>query len=360
MSSKIFKQSLSVSIAMAAIAFADGAFAVLGAGIPVYCYNCEEGSSNAAHAILDGMRLQTEALLNARDYTMRTGSSFDTAIASATGVTQQRIKNAYNMDPSIAKPRLACSQVATSGVRSASSGGTASLRRSLIAKTTENNYRGANLPPGESRKEYSVTNVIEVLGDEEASPAEVLMSQAPIANNTATINRHRKIKDATVNPFPVELPPEEEIKRIKTRGSQGEREGLAQMYALMARQISAQSITDDDEANRIQFIPSDPFKDQLSYITEGMDDETKALWSTGKLSNYQLDKLGASYRALSPTWIKQTSTNPSEIGLLREIALELAELLHQTGQSNKILREGNILQALKESREASRDGLRTR
>ncbi|WP_219096309.1 hypothetical protein [Pseudomonas sp. UMAB-40] len=329
-------------------------------GIPVYCYNCQEATNNAAHSNLDGLRLQTEALLNGMDYILRTNSGFNTAIASGAGVTQQRIQNAYKMDPTIAKPRLACSQAATAGVRSGSTGASNKLRQALVAKTSANNYRGANLPPGESRKEYSVQKVIDVLGEEDADPAEVLTSRAPIPNEASAIAEHRKIKDATVNPFPVELPPEEEIQRIKKKGSQGERENLARSYALMARQISAQSVLDEDESNRIQFVKSDPFKDQLSYMTEGMDDDTKKLWSSGQLSNYQVEKLGASYRAMSPTWIKQMSSAASPEAIQKEIMLEMAEMLHQQGIANDLQRQGNILSALKESREVSTTGLQTR
>ena len=329
-------------------------------GIPVYCYNCQEATHNAAHSILDGQRLQTEALLNGMDYILRTNSGFNTAIAQGSGVTQQRIQNAYKMDPTIAKPRLACSQAATAGVRSGSTGASNKLRQALVAKTQANNYRGANLPPGESRKEYSVQKVIDVLGDEEVDPAEVIMSRSPIPNDAAAIAEHRKVKDATVNPFPIELPPEEEIQRIKKKGSQGERENLARSYGLMAKQISAQSVLDEDESNRIQFVKSDPFKDQLSYMTEGMDDDTKKLWTTGQLSNYQVEKMGASYRVMSPTWIKQQSSTASPEAVQKEIMLELAELLHQQGITNDLLRQSNILAAMKESREVSSSTLLNR
>lgn len=329
-------------------------------GIPVYCMSCDETVKDATHSTLDGIRLQTEALLNGMDYMLRTSSGFDTAIASGAGVTQQRIQNAYKMDPTIAKPRLACSQAATAGVRAGSAGATNKLRKTLVSKTSANNYRGANLPPGESRKEYSVQKVIEILGDEEAEPAEVVMSRSPIPNESGAIAKHRKVKDAVVNPFPVELPPEEEIQRIKTKGSQGERENLARSYALLARQVSAQSVLDEDESNRIQFVKSDPFKDQLSYMTEGMDDDTKKLWSSGQLSNYQVEKLGASYRAMSPTWIKQISSAASPEAVNKEIALQLAEMLHQQGIANDLQRQNNILSALKETREVSNAGLQTR
>jgi hypothetical protein len=353
----VSKNLLRGAVAIAMLALAGESSAV---GIPVYCYNCQESTNNAAHSILDGQRLQTEALLNGMDYILRTSSGFNTAITSGAGVTQQRIQNAYKMDPTIAKPRLACSQAATAGVRSGSTGASNKLRQALVAKTSANNYRGANLPPGESRKEYSVQKVIDILGDEEADPAEVVLSRSPIPNEAAAIAEHRKVKDATVNPFPVELPPEEEIQRIKTKGSQGERENLARSYALMARQISAQSVLDEDESNRIQFVKSDPFKDQLSYMTEGMDDDTKKLWTTGQLSNYQVEKLGASYRALSPTWIKQMSSAASPEAIQKDILLAIAEMLHQQGIANDLQRQNNILAALKESREVSNTGLQTR
>lgn len=336
---------------------AEHAFAT---GIPVFCYNCQEATSNAAHAVLDGIRMQTEALLNAQDYVLRTQSGFDVAIASAQGVTEQRIKNAYAMDPSIAKPRLACSQKNTATVRAAAGGSVTQLRKALVSKTSDYNSRGANLAPGESRKEYAIKNVIDVLGDETSKPAEVLLSQSPIPNDAAAIAAHRKVKDVAINPFPIELPSEEDIKRIKSNGSQGEKEKLAQSYALNTRLITAQSITDEDEASRIQLISSESFKEQIDYMTEAMDSETRKLWLTGKLSSYQIEKLGASYRALSPRWITQMTASPSPEAVNKEIMLELAELLHQQGIANEISRKQMMLAALKEIREASQDGMTTR
>jgi hypothetical protein len=92
-------------------------------------------------------------------------------------------------------------------------------------------------------------------------------------------------------------------------------------------------------------------------MTESMDADTKALWSTGKLSAYQVEELSANYRANSPTWIKQISAGASSDAIMKEIALEMAELLKQTNMTNHLLRQGNILSALRESREVSGSGL---
>lgn len=351
------KNFLRAAVAIAIIAASKSAFAT---GIPVYCYNCQDATYNAAHSIIDAIRMQTEAQMNAQDYQMRTTLGVQTAIATSQGVTEQRIKNAYTMDPSISKPRLACSQAATSSVRSGAKGASSAARKVLSSKTATYNSRGANLPPGESRKEYSITKVLEVFAEKEDADPTIIISDEPITNDAAAIAQHRKVRDATVNPYPVELPPEEEIKRIEKNGSQGEREGLSQMIVLMSRQQTAQFILDQDESKRIQYINSDTFKDQLSYYVEGMDKDTKAQWDTGKLSGYQIDELGSNYRALSPTWIKQQSSNASEVALLKELVLGQAEQLYQQGIMNKYLREQSILTAMKEIREISKDGLQTR
>lgn len=354
MGSKII---IKAALGLAVLAASNSAFAT---GIPVFCFNCQDATYNAAHSIIDAIRMQTEAQMNAQDYQMRTTLGVQTAIATSQGVTEQRIKNAYAMDPAIAKPRLACSQAATSSVRSGAKGASTSARKVLSSKTSSYNSRSANLPPGESRKEYSITKVLEVFAlDEDADPT-IIVSDDPITNDAAAIAKHRKVRDATVNPYPVELPPAEEIKRIEKNGSQGEREGLSQMKVLASRQEAAQFILDQDESKRIQFINSDSFKEQLNYYLEGMDKDTRAKWETGKLSGYQVDELGANYRALSPTWIKQQSSNPSEIGLLKELVLGQAEQLYQQGIMNRYLREQSIISAMKEVREISKDGLQTR
>lgn len=351
------KTLLQIALSAAFLAGASKSFAT---GIPVYCYNCQDATFNAAHSIIDAMRMQTEAILNANDYVMRTSLGIQTAIATSQGITEQRIKNAYTMDPAMAKPRLACSQAATAGIRSGSKGASTAVRKVLASKTATYNSRGANLPPGESRKEYSITKVLEVFADKEKADSTIILSGEPIPNDAAAIAKHRLVRDATTNPYPVELPPAEEIKRIEKNGSQGEREGLSQMKVLMSRQEAAQFILDQDESSRIQYINSNSFKDQLSYYVEDMDKETKALWEAGKLSSYQVDELGANYRALSPTWIKQISTSVSEVSLMKEMVLAQAELLYQQGLNNKYQREQTILSAMKEIRDISKDGLQTR
>lgn len=349
---------LKAAITLAVLASTPKAFAIP-SGIPVYCFNCQDATYNAAHSIIDATRMQTEALLNAADYQMRTTLAVQTAAVMADGVTKQRIQNAYASDPAIAKPRLACSQTATANIRSGATGAATSVRKALGAKTAQYNSRGANLPPGESRKEYSVSKVIEIFKKDDTDPA-VILDDAPITNDADAIAKHREVRDATTNPFPVELPPVEEIKRIESNGSQGEREGLSQMRVLASRQLAAQFILDQDESKRIQYINSDTFKEQLNYYTEGMDSEKKKEWTTGKLSNYQVDELSANYRAMSPTWIKQQSASVSEIQLLKELVLEQAELLRQQWLMNKHQREQSILAAMKEIREVSKDGLQTR
>lgn len=89
-------------------------------GIPVYCFNCEEATKNSAHAILDGIRSQTEALVNALDYVARLEGRIDQQKA----VADSKIKNSYAMEPSLgAKPRAACGQYAAAGLRSSGASG---------------------------------------------------------------------------------------------------------------------------------------------------------------------------------------------------------------------------------------------
>lgn len=350
--------SAAIIVASLSLQFApEEAFAI---GIPVYCYNCQDAAFNAAHTIADAIRLQTEALINADDYVMRTTKSVDVAIATAKGVTEQRIKNAYAMDPSIAKPRAACSQAGAAGVRAAAGGAAAAVRKVLSAKTAEYNGRGMNLSPGESRKEYSVTKVIQVLGDSTVDPAGSVMDNTPLPNDSAAIAANRKVRDAVVNPFPVELPSAEEVERIKNKGSAGEREGLAQAQALMARQLTAQYVFDQDQSKRIQNISTDNYSQVLAYYIESMDADTKTKWSTGKISASQLDEMMSNYRAMSPTWSKQYSASASDSMVMKELLFTNAEQLRQQYVQNELLRQANLLAAMRESRQVSQAGLQTR
>ncbi|MDH4602450.1 hypothetical protein [Pseudomonas syringae] len=329
-------------------------------GIPVYCFNCQEGSSNAAHAILDGIRSQTEALLNAMDYSMRAQEKLATAREVAMGSTAEKIKNSYAMEPSLgAKPRAACGQYGAAGLRATAQSSGPQLRQALTKRTQAHNNQGRNLAKGEPRKDYSINQIISVLDDpkEPVFSGEMIMSNKPVSGEDfSALEKLRQKQELVVNPYPVEMPTEDDVKRIKANGSAEEKTNLAQTIALQKRQEIGQYVLDEAFERNIQRLDPTAIKymiqDLDSYLSE---DQKRAL--NGKISPNQLDELMATYRVRSEEWVKSATTSPSEAMARREMMLSNAEILNQVWESKQVLNQILRVLAFSDVRNVSKDGM---
>lgn len=349
--------SLCVAITSSVWLFAEPVYAT---GIPVYCFNCQEGSSNAAHAILDGIRSQTEALLNAMDYSMRAQEKLATAREVASGSTAQKIKNSYDMEPSLgAKPRAACAQYGAAGLRATAQSSGPQLRQALTKRTQAHNNQGRNLAKGEPRKDYSINQIITVLDDpkDPVFSGEMLLADTPVSGEDfSALEKLRQKQELVVNPYPVEMPTEEDIKRIKSNGSAEEKNNLAQTIALQKRQEIGQYVLDEAFERNIQRLDPSAIQYMIQDLAPFLsDDQKRAL--KGKISPNQLDELMATYRVRSDEWVKSATTSPSEAMARRELMLSNAEILNQLWDQKKVLNQILRVLAFSEVRNVSKDGM---
>ncbi|MDH0959055.1 hypothetical protein EGJ86_19470 [Pseudomonas sp. o96-267] len=355
-----FKQTLlATAILSAGLLFnADDANAT---GIPVYCYNCQEGSSNAAHSILDGIRNQTEALLNAMDYTMRATQKITTVREVATAVAEQKINNSYEMEPSLgAKPRVACGQMGAAALR-ASSGGTSKAVREVLAKNTSAyNQRNRKLASGEPRRDYAIKQILDTLDDAEepVEPGVVLLEDQPITEDELVTLK--MLVNLLLNPFPVEEPSQADITRIKESGSPKEREDLARSIVMQKRTAAAQYVFDQSIERNRQSLSTSRIKYMVKDIENYLSDEDKALLNGDKISVNQLDELMATYRIRSSKWVAEAMATPSAANSRRDMTLMTAELLNQLWQLNQTNRQIAKQLAMDTTREVSQSGLQSR
>lgn len=323
-------------------------------GIPVYCFNCQEGSSNAAHSILDGIRSQTEALLNGADFVMRNNQTIDMIGLQ----TEQKIKNSVDLEPSMgAKPRPACGQAAGAAIRGATASAGKKTREILTKTASSYNKRTSGLSPTEPRRDYVVRQILSEMDKPEFDAAQLIMETNPIDPTDATAYR-KKLDDTLLatNPFPVELPSEEQQERIKRSGAPGDKETLAQAVVLEKRQQVAQySILKEFEANTQRIEPKG-LKYMLDDITPYLSDEEQKKLD-GKLSPNQLEELMATYRVRSEKWVKFVSASPSQSAVLKELALIGAEQLNQMFKLNTNIKELTRMQSIALLRETSQSGL---
>lgn len=360
MQSKAFNKSLMV-LAMSAVSALMLPTKASATGIPVYCYNCQEGSSNAAHSVLDGIRAQTEALLNGMDYVMRTEQELATAREVATSIAEQKIANSYAMEPSLgAKPRVACGQMGAAALRGASSAGASKIRKVLAKNTDEHNKRNRKLAAGEPRRDYAIKEVLDVLDrtEDPVVAGELLLEDTPIEPGKEALLK--ALVNLLLNPFPVEEPSEADVKRIKENGTPQERENLARSVVMQKRSSVNQYVFDQSFERNMQTLDVAKVKYLLDDIENFLSDEDKAMIKKGKLSRAQLDELMATYRVKSGKWVADVVVSPSEGNRERDQTLMLAEILNQLWQLNQTNRQISKLLANDMARDVSQSGLQSR
>lgn len=330
-------------------------------GIPVYCYNCQEGSSNAAHAVLDGIRAQTEALLNGMDFVMRAEQKLATSREVAIAQVEQKIKNSYAMEPSLgAKPRVACAQMGAASMRAAANSNAKALRKVLAKNSSNHNKRNRGLAPAEPRREYAIKEIIEKLDDssEPVEVGEVLLEDSPIEPDA--VAESKSLINLLLNPFPMEEPSEADIKRIKERGSANERESLARSIVIQKRTEVAQHVFDKSLSNNIQSIPKSKVEYLLKDIEPFLSTEDKAQLKGDNLSKNQIDEIMSTYRVNSSKWVTDIIVSPSSDKRERDMVLMSAEILNQLWQLNQTNKQIAKLLAANMARETSQSGPQSR
>lgn len=352
-------KNLSLAVSVATVLGAAGGEA-RAAGIPVYCWNCENASYNAAHSVVDAVRAQTEAILNGMDYVMRAEQEITTARDVAREATEQKIANSYAMEPSLgAKPRTACGQYGAASLRGMAAGSAPRLQAVLTNRTQMHNSRGRNLAPSEPRREYAIKDVLEKLDDPEkpVNSGNIIMANEPIDPGDAEkLNRLRKNFELLLNPFPVEMPSQEDVERIKASGSPGEKQDLAQTIVLQKRQEVGQYIHDQEFAKNVKRLDPAAIKYLIKDIEQYLSSDQKAMLE-GKISPNQLDELMATYRVRSGAWVTTATTSPSSEMANREQMLTQAEMLNQLWEIKQLLAQMLKMQAFTDVRDTSQTGL---
>lgn len=326
------------------------------AGIPVYCYNCQEGSSNAGHAILDGIRNQTEAILNAWGYAVKADAKVGLSKDVAIFKTERAIENAKAFEPSLAKPDTACTTYNSSSMRNAvSNSGGGKVTQALIGIAKGHNQSASQLSETEPKREYFAAKVLERLEldnkDTSIGGAKVLLSEPFSEDKLAG-----KLEEVAflTNPFPIETPSVESMKLIKSKGSTGDKDSMARVLVTNDRIEAAQTIILDEVKNDAQLYDGSSLKEYVKQVGASLSKEQKAVLK-GKLSANQIDELLATYRVRSPKWVAKTMTL-SEVGVIREQALIQAEMLNQLWEVKSLLKTMKVMQAYSDVRDTVQSG----
>lgn len=331
-------------------------------GIPVVDILLIQTTSQGTASVVTAIQAQTKALADSMDYVMRTSQKLSLARDTALEKTKEMVRNSYAMEPSLgAKPRSACGQLGAASIRAVANDSHEAVLKIVTKGTKAHSEVSRSLAPNEPRKDYNIDQVIKVLDDETVDEyGRVVMSNDPIdPNDSAALSKARTIQLMLLNPFPVETPSEADIERIKATGSPGEKQSLAQSIALQRRQEVAQFVHDQEFARNIQNLDTSSIEYMITDIEKYLSSDQKAMLD-GKISQNQLDELLATYRVLSPDWIKQATTSPSPEMVQREQMLMQAEMLNQMWEIRKNLTQISKIISFGEARTISQNGLQSK
>ena len=368
---KAFNSVFSCMLAVSGFHYSGSAVAglTLGAGIPVECAGCEnatrEASSVTSNSIIDAIRLQTETIVNAMEYVMRMQATFDTSRRKS----DERINQNYALNPALgAKPRAACGHYGAAGVRAASTSAATEAADTVMSSNRQRNQRGRQLAPGEPRREYSVKEVLTAMDQEDYSGVNLVMKNSPVdASDKAAVTKALAELQLITNPFPVEEPSQTEIERIKSTGTPGEKERIAQAVVMARRQEIgqypiAENFTKNQTTIELKGALGTPLQNMWNEMKESLDanDPLVKQMATGRMSPNQLDQLVSTYRINSPKWVLNTTASASALGLQKDQTLMQAEMLNQMWLMNQKLGQLLNLAAMSDIREVTQGGLQSR
>lgn len=328
-------------------------------GIPVQCANCVKATQDQTESlnetIINTTKLQTHMLEAMFNYLIQTtelsAGQRETSIAD----TQAALREEVVYGPE-SLPVNSCSVYASTGARIQGEASTSSIRKDLTRSTFNHNRQSRSLPDGEPRDRYSQDQVIKELDatDEDGNPVHAvdeIMDGKPIDPRAeGLLAKLKRLLNLLSNPFPVETPSEDEVKRIKAHGTPAEVAQLAGSVALQRRMEVPQYVLDallERDVKRIK--PED--MDGLLTSRMGRD-----LGAGDLLSPNELDEMLSTYRVTSKEWLEDVATSEDTIKLARDQSMMQAEILNSLWEIRKLMVMQLRMQAMDSAREISQAG----
>lgn len=231
-------------------------------GIPVVCGNCAEGPHNAGQAIMSSIRMQTEALLQGENLSLKARAKIELDKDLALMKVERGIENQREFDYRVSKPDSGCTNFKSSSLRSAiSSGASGDVKKAIKNINRNNNSIASHLSETEPKREYLVSRVIKNLhpekGKEKTSSADVILSEPIPAEKLQ--ERLDEIAFLS-NPLPIETPTVEALEQIAKNGSTGDQDAMARVLVANDRIARSQAILADEERREAQvYDASDKF-----------------------------------------------------------------------------------------------------
>lgn len=296
---------------------------VVAAGIPVMDAALIQGTGQGFQMTGENIRVQTEALVNALDYSTKAiaGVIVDTETNSVR--TQRGLDVHRDYTPEVSKPAGACTSYAVAGSR-ASASAAGRVGAPLAQHSHQRNLRAARLVADVPRAELAHTEAIRRLQDPKSTSTVTVFESTPF-----TEKEYKDVMDTVLyatNPIPQPVPNQKELDIIEQHGSPENKSSYARVLVHADRLKRMQQVLMNQKDKDLQVYDPDAFKylfneDNLSDLA----DSYKQMLS-GRLSKNQIDELMANYRVESAEWVKRIHTG-GDRAVLNDVALMQAENL---------------------------------
>lgn len=319
---KTFNRNLLIpALSVGLAALAPKAFAAAGPGIPTM--DVGVGLSLDQGFMMNGenIRTQTEAIVNAIDYSAKAVSKVIVDTETNSLKTEKALETKKEFTPEVSKPSGACTTFEAAGGRGASWQPSAGISRAMAKLSHGKNLRAAELVTGVPRAERAHTEVIKRLEDPEATKTVTIFEPLPF-----TEAEYGDVMDTILyasNPIPQPVYSQAELSVIGDHGSPENKSSYARVLVHTDRLKRMQQVLMNQKDNDLQIYDSKPF--EFLYNKKNLSPQHKELLA-GKLSKNQMDKLFATYRVESKEWVSRIH-NGSSRRVLNDQALMQAEML---------------------------------
>lgn len=269
----------------------------------------------------EGIRNQTEATINAMDYTTKALAKVIIEAENNSVKTQKTLETQEEFSPEVSKPMGACTTYKSAGARGTGHTSRAELSKEIAKITHRENMRTANLSAGEPRRAYIHGEAIRELENMEATDTVTAFEQAPFEEEDygAVL---QAVTFAT-NPLPQPVPTQEELDTILENGDPADKSSYARVLVHNDRLKRMQQVLINQKEGDLKQYDSESIEYLLR--TMPMTKKDRELLS-GKISKNQIDEVMATYRTRSPEWVRRVHTSSTR-NLRNDSALMQAEQL---------------------------------
>lgn len=351
MRSKVFKSLLLGSAMVCGVL--GGTSQAASIGLPVMDTGLDMTNQQGFQSVSNGIRNQTEGIVNAIDYMGKAVSKIIVDTETASVKTTKALDTMSEFSPQFAKTSTAC---ATFDVSKSRGGGATGYVSEKVAEyiAMENflkNTRTADLPYGVPRDLVLYEEAINRLGDEKDSETVQVFRSVPF--DPSDMPKVQEAVAYATNPLPQRLPDRETLKEVAAAGSPDDKSSYGRALVHNDRLMRMQQVLTEIKLKDMRAPVSDSVKEIIGKMT--LTEEQKKLFK-GDLSPNQVNEVMATSRVTSADWVTEIHARSNMMGTMNDMAMMQAEQLRLLWSIDRNIEKLLTVMALAETTRLNQSG----